>query len=197
MGSQHPSPNVKTLCNFEPQIWLDIITSRDAESACFKLSRTSCREIIFGIFWPNFGQKRSHHVMDASCRPTLSRHFSAITGAFEALEGEFQKGLEVCYCLWGVPSRPSPGSYPGPVQVPSRVRGGPVQIRHLLCFTVFRTHPGPEVGAIPPRPGPILLPSVPHRIGPGQAETDFLAICENWPVQESREQKKSENKGKT
>ena len=68
MGSQHPSPNVKTFCNFEPQIWLEIITSRDAKSACFKGSRTSCREIIFGIFWPNFGHKRSHHVMDASCR---------------------------------------------------------------------------------------------------------------------------------
>ena len=38
-----------------------------------------------------------------------------------------------------MPFRPSPGSYPGPVQVPSRVRGGPVQIRHVLCFTVFRT----------------------------------------------------------
>ena len=34
----------------------------------FKGSRTSCREINFGIFWPNFGRKRSHHVMDASCR---------------------------------------------------------------------------------------------------------------------------------
>ena len=68
VGSQHPSPNVKTFCKFEPQIWLEIITSRDAKSACFKGSRTSCREIIFGIFWPNFGQKRSHHVMDASCR---------------------------------------------------------------------------------------------------------------------------------
>ena len=66
-----------------------------------------------------------------------------------------QKGLEVCYCLWGVPFRPSPGSYPGPVQVPSRVQGGPVQIRHVLCFTVFRTHPGAEVGAIPAR----LVPS--------------------------------------
>ena len=78
----------------------------------------------------------------------------------------------------GVPSRPSPGSYPGPVQVPSRVRGGPVQIRHVLCFTVFRTHPGPEVGAIPARPGPILLPSVPSGIGPGRAETDFLATSD-------------------
>ena len=32
MGSQHPSPNVKTLCNFEPDFWPEIITSRDAES---------------------------------------------------------------------------------------------------------------------------------------------------------------------
>ena len=78
----------------------------------------------------------------------------------------------------GVPSRLSPGSHPGPIQVPSRVRRGPVQIRHVLCFTAFWTHPGPEVGAIPARPGPILLPSVPSRIGPGRAETDFLATSE-------------------
>ena len=78
-----------------------------------------------------------------------------------------------------MPSRPSPGSYPGPVQVPSRVRGGPVQIRHVLCFAVFRTHPGPEVGAIPACPGPILLPSIPYRNGPGRAETDFLATSDH------------------
>ena len=29
MNSQHPSPNVKTFYKFEPQIWLEIITSRD------------------------------------------------------------------------------------------------------------------------------------------------------------------------
>ena len=73
MISQHPSPNVKTFCKFEPQIWLEIITSRDAKSACFKGSRTSCREIVLGIFWPNFGWKRSHHVMDASCRTRALR----------------------------------------------------------------------------------------------------------------------------
>ena len=67
----------------------------------------------------------------------------------------------------------------GPVQVPSRVPSGPVQIRHVLCFTVFRTHPGPEVGAIPARPGPILVPSVSPRIGPGRAETDFLATSDS------------------
>ena len=90
-----------------------------------------------------------------------------------------QKGLEVCYCLWGVPSRPSPGSGPGPVQVPSRVRRGPVQIHHVLCLPAFRTHPGPEVGAIPARPGPILVPTVPSRIGPGRAETDFSATSDS------------------
>ena len=77
MGSQHPSPNVKTLCNFEPQIWPEIITSHDAKSACFEGSRTSCREITFCIFWPNFGRKRSHHVMDASCRKKTLRFFES------------------------------------------------------------------------------------------------------------------------
>ena len=55
MGSQHPSPNVKNLCNFETQIWPEMITSHDAKSACFKGSRTSCTEInsgIFGKIWP-------------------------------------------------------------------------------------------------------------------------------------------------
>ena len=66
VGSQHPSPNVKNFPRFEPQIWPEIITSRDAESTCFKGSRTSCREKTFRICWPNFGRKRSHHVMDAS-----------------------------------------------------------------------------------------------------------------------------------
>ena len=68
MGSQHPSPNVKNLCNFETQIWLEIITSREAQRACFKGSQTSCAEIISCFFLgPRFGRKTSHHVMDASC----------------------------------------------------------------------------------------------------------------------------------
>ena len=54
MGSQHPSPNVKTLCNFQPQTWLEIITSRDAKSACFQGSRMSCDLIILGVFWGKF-----------------------------------------------------------------------------------------------------------------------------------------------
>ena len=48
----------KTLCNFEPHIWPESITSRDAESVCFKGSRTSCTVIIFGFFWASFGRKR-------------------------------------------------------------------------------------------------------------------------------------------
>ena len=36
VGRQHPSPNVKTLCNFEPRLWPEIITSRDAKNACLK-----------------------------------------------------------------------------------------------------------------------------------------------------------------
>ena len=67
MGIQHPSPNVKNLCTFELQIWLEIITSRDAKSTCFKGSQTSCTEIFSGVFWPKFGRKRPHHVMDADC----------------------------------------------------------------------------------------------------------------------------------
>ena len=49
MGSQHPSPNVKSLCYFELQIWPEIITSRDAKSACFKGSRMSCDVINVGF----------------------------------------------------------------------------------------------------------------------------------------------------
>ena len=33
LGSKHLSPNVKALCNFEPQVWLEMITSQDAKSA--------------------------------------------------------------------------------------------------------------------------------------------------------------------
>ena len=62
MGSQHPSPNAKILCNFEPQIWPEIITLRDAESTCFE-GRTSSDLTILGFFGPNFGRKRSHHVI--------------------------------------------------------------------------------------------------------------------------------------
>ena len=43
----------KTLCNFEPQFWLEFITLFDVKSACFKGSRTSCDMINSGIFRGN------------------------------------------------------------------------------------------------------------------------------------------------
>ena len=56
MGSQHPSPNVKNPLRIRAENWLETITSRDAKSACFQGSQTSCTEIISGIFlakiWP-------------------------------------------------------------------------------------------------------------------------------------------------
>ena len=54
MGSQHPSPNVKTLCSFGPQLRPENITSRDAQSACFNGSRTSCDVIKLGVFCAKF-----------------------------------------------------------------------------------------------------------------------------------------------
>ena len=67
MGSQHLSPNV----NFEPQIWPETITSRDAESTCFKGSRTSCDVINFVTFWPNFAGKDTFWPI--FCRKRTSR----------------------------------------------------------------------------------------------------------------------------
>ena len=51
---------VKTFCKFEPQIWLEIITSRDAKSACFKGSRTSCGEIMLLAFFGQILARKDH-----------------------------------------------------------------------------------------------------------------------------------------
>ena len=123
MGSQHPSPNVKALCNFETLIWLEIITSRDAKSACFQGSRTSCREIMFGLFRANFGQKRSHHVMNVSCWKNariswpseggqnhtqtsgsrrLSKSSKQSDKGFQKLDKELDKGPRTQKCAVGV-----------------------------------------------------------------------------------------------
>ena len=67
MGSQHPSPNVKNPLRIRAANWLEIITLRDAKSACFQGPQTSCTEIISGVILPKVGRKISHHVMDASC----------------------------------------------------------------------------------------------------------------------------------
>ena len=57
-GSQHLSPNVNIFWNFETHIWLEIITSRDAKSACFKGSQTSCTDIISYVFLAEFWPKK-------------------------------------------------------------------------------------------------------------------------------------------
>ena len=60
--------------------WLEIITSRDAQSACFQGSQASCTEIISGVFLPKFDRKISHHEMDASCCfSRFSNRFSSRT----------------------------------------------------------------------------------------------------------------------
>ena len=51
MGSQHVSPNVETLCSFEPNFWPEIITQGDAENTYFNGSRTSCDLTIGWHFW--------------------------------------------------------------------------------------------------------------------------------------------------
>ena len=73
-GSFLAPDNVKSLLRFEPQFWLEIITSRDAKSASFKGSRTPCNVIVSGNFWADFGRKTSHHVMDASCWISSTAH---------------------------------------------------------------------------------------------------------------------------
>ena len=64
---RHFGVSEKNLWNIETQILLEIITSRDARSTCFKGSQTSCTEIISCVFLPKLRRKRSHHVMDACC----------------------------------------------------------------------------------------------------------------------------------
>ena len=58
MGSQHPSPDVKNPLQISAANWLEIITSRDAKSACFQGSQTSCTEIISGVFFAEIWPKK-------------------------------------------------------------------------------------------------------------------------------------------
>ena len=57
------SPNVRTFCNFEPQIWLEMITSRDVPKVLVLKAQI---RLVMRSFLAFFDRKRSHHVMDAS-----------------------------------------------------------------------------------------------------------------------------------
>ena len=62
LGSQRPSPNVKTLCNFELQIWTEL--SIHVMPKMFVLKVHGRHVMCFlGQTWP----EKSHHVMDVFC----------------------------------------------------------------------------------------------------------------------------------
>ena len=103
--------------------------------------------------------------------------FSAKTKFVESLLF-FQKGLEVCYCLWGCDPDPRLGpilgqsrSHPGSEGVPSRF---------AMCFVL--QHFGPiQVPRWGPSP-PVLVPPSSRAFLPDrawtEAETDFLATSD-------------------
>ena len=52
-----------SFCNFSDlKIWLEVITSRDAKSACFKGSRISFSVIIFGHFFGQVLPQKDHNM---------------------------------------------------------------------------------------------------------------------------------------
>ena len=57
MHSQHPSTDVKKLWNFKTQIWLEIITSRDAKMLVLKAPRRHVQKYVFGFFRRNLAGK--------------------------------------------------------------------------------------------------------------------------------------------
>ena len=58
--------NVKNPLRIRAVNWLEILTSRDAKSTCFKAPGRHVQKSFLYIFWPKFGRKIPHHVMDAS-----------------------------------------------------------------------------------------------------------------------------------
>ena len=58
----------KTFCNFEPRIWLESITSCDAQSACFKGSKTS-RDVIMSGVSPSSSWPKKIASRDGCVRP--------------------------------------------------------------------------------------------------------------------------------
>ena len=93
-------------------------------------------------------QTPSHQEKAIFCNKSIAIQMGAVL---------FRKGLDV----WGAIQTLAWGQIPGLCRSHPR---GPVQIRHVLCFAAFRARPGP----VPAHPGPILVPSVPSRIGPGR-----------------------------
>ena len=125
-----------------------------------------------------------------SCRATVALSLRSVALRFPGFGGASQenyatppqralcqKGLRGLLSSMWMPSRPSPGSDPGPVQFLSRVQRGPVQIGH--CFLNSVSDPSRSRGGAHPRPSwSHPGPCVPSRIGPGRAETDFLATSD-------------------
>ena len=97
------------------RIWPEIITSRDAQKYLFfQGSRTSCDVIIFGNYWPNFGQKRSHHVMDAFCRSDSFRKSLKTKKDLQWLGNEKCGRTFFAQTFWTPPGvRDTPAKFPG------------------------------------------------------------------------------------
>ena len=63
-----PSPEVKTFCSFEPQIWLEMITSRDYD--------LMISGVFLVIFWPTkFTSRDGHVLLNLSRQPLFCQPF--------------------------------------------------------------------------------------------------------------------------
>ena len=90
MRNQLPSPNVKTLCNFKPQIWLEIATSSAAKIICGPRvaargleppeGHLGKRDLLEASEWPTFFS-RSVENGHPSPRPLKSRPGAPESGA--------------------------------------------------------------------------------------------------------------------
>ena len=93
MGSQHPSPNVKNPLRIRAANWLEIITSRDAKSACFQGSKMLCTEIISCFFARILPKKITSR---DGCVLLMKRHKQNPTRRSGIMLGQFQNQLEGC-----------------------------------------------------------------------------------------------------
>ena len=153
MGSQHPSPNVKTLCNFETQIWLEIVTSRDAKSACFNWEQKKKpinRKHINIYLTALVGQ--SSQGRTPTC-PRDKRDKMAILLWNETEKGRFVPGTGPILSRGGVPfvpgtvpvcpgHRPSENVYVYWVFFLARFKGSRTSCREII-FEIFPCQPKP------------------------------------------------------